>query len=445
MVASGQANPARRASGGVRWVRSMLAHGAESLLAVVLVLAFFLAFWAILSLSFPKGPTLTDLLAAEAFPFEGGTGAVEDRSDFAEDDEPGEAIAALLSRTRRSVKDKPADAIDWRPARAGSLLENGHAVQTFDRSAAVISFDEGSDLELGENSLVVLRSWKQMSRGRKRRASLIVLNGTLQGKVAVPGEEAIDLEILAATGAARIEATAAGGEQTEFRVQVNQDGSSTISLYEGDMAIATEEGRIQLDENRSLTLTPEGDVGTLQTLPARPRIEAPRPGTVVSYRTLPPSVRFRWQPVEGAERYHFLIARDPAFRDVVHEARPTEPEFRHGNLTPGEYHWRVTSIRGSLEGRASEPARLRMMEDRTPPALSVRFPEGIVKGRGAVLTGRTEPGTAVFVGRQKVNVRDSGEFEHRVSLEPGINVLTVEAVDAAGNVAYRSQMVNAKF
>jgi len=432
-------------TGAMRWASPLLLRGAESLLAVVLVLTFFLGFWWILGLSFPKGPTLTDLIAGDGFPPGGAAGDAAPSVGLPEDDEPGEALTAVLSRTRRSVKDKPASAIAWRSAREGIRLENGHAVQTFERSTAVISFTEGSELRLGENSLVVLKSWKQSSRGGRRRASLIVLDGTLQGKVAVPGDEALDLEILAATGASRIETTTAPGESTEFRLQMNDDGSSTVSLYEGAMEVATPEGRLRLDENRSVTLTREGGIGAPQALPSAPQLDAPRPGALFSYRTLPPPVQFRWQPVQGAQGYRLWIARDAGFVDLVHEARPVEPAFQHGNLKAGDYYWKVSALREGLEGPASAPTRLRLVEDRTPPVLSVDFPQGIVRGRSLALRGRTEPGAAIFIGRRKVAVLDSGEFEHRVDLEPGINVLTVEAVDAAGNVSYRSQMVNAKY
>jgi hypothetical protein len=44
-----------------------------------------------------------------------------------------------------------------------------------------------------------------------------------------------------------------------------------------------------------------------------------------------------------------------------------------------------------------------------------------------------------------VPVDENGRFEASVELQRGINLLVVEAVDAAGNVAYASQMVTGKF
>jgi hypothetical protein len=39
----------------------------------------------------------------------------------------------------------------------------------------------------------------------------------------------------------------------------------------------------------------------------------------------------------------------------------------------------------------------------------------------------------------------SGRFSRRIALRHGINIVVVEAVDAAGNTTYRSQLVNGKF
>jgi len=44
-----------------------------------------------------------------------------------------------------------------------------------------------------------------------------------------------------------------------------------------------------------------------------------------------------------------------------------------------------------------------------------------------------------------VATRDQGEFELSLTLKPGTNLFVVEAVDRAGNIAYRSLYITAKF
>jgi len=49
------------------------------------------------------------------------------------------------------------------------------------------------------------------------------------------------------------------------------------------------------------------------------------------------------------------------------------------------------------------------------------------------------------VGGERVPTNESGEFEYDLQLRPGINLVVVQSVDPAGNVSFRSQMVNLKF
>ena len=47
--------------------------------------------------------------------------------------------------------------------------------------------------------------------------------------------------------------------------------------------------------------------------------------------------------------------------------------------------------------------------------------------------------------RPSGDIRASGDFAYPLKLQPGINVIVVEAVNTVGNVAYRSRLVNGKF
>ena len=86
-----------------------------------------------------------------------------------------------------------------------------------------------------------------------------------------------------------------------------------------------------------------------------------------------------------------------------------------------------------------------MVEDTEPPQLSVNFPDRPVYRDLVWIKGSTDPGAEVFVGETPVPTGASGEFEYAVILERGLNVVVVEAVDSAGNIAYRSELVNAKY
>ena len=429
-----------------KFLKGFLVRSGEAALAIVAVLCFFLSFWSILSLSFPEGATLTDLLnsnesgeALSGYSRESGGGRSIKQELGAE------SIIASLVRVNRDVKERPGDAIAWREAHAGAELANRHAIQTLDRSSATIAFTSGSEMSLAENSLVILKKWEQYSGTRRKRASLIVLGGQLKAKLFVADDAEMTVEIIAATDSARIRAEAGKGEQTEFVVKVNEDGSSTFSVFSGTGEVTTDDKTIVIDENHSVTVTSSGESGPMVELPPSPTLTQPQDGFISYYRTIPQRVRFGWSSEPEVDQYRLLIARDVAFQDIVHDVQLEQTEFIHGNLRAGSYFWRVSAQRGPLEGASSSPAQMVAVQDRRPPALRVSFPDQVVQANHMILSGSTEPGSTVYVGDVTIPVLASGQFNHSVKLRRGLNEVVVEAIDIAGNVSYESKFVHAQY
>lgn len=427
-------------------LRELLVRSGEAALAIAVVLCFFLVFWSILSRSFPEGTTLTDLLNSNE--------SSEDLTGYSREglghrsikQELGaESIIASLVRIDRDVKERPGDAIAWREAHVGADLANQHAIQTFDRSSATIAFTSGSEMSLGENSLVILKKWEQDSGTQRKRASLIVLGGQLKGSLSVADDAGMTVEIIAATDSARIRAEAGEGEQTEFAVNVNDDGSSTFSVFSGKAEVDAGDKTLVIDENHSVTVTSSGESGPTVELPPSPTLTQPQDGFISYYRTAPQRVRFGWSSEAEVDQYRLVIARDPAFTDIVHDGQLGQTEFVHGNLRAGTYFWRVSAQRGPLEGSPSSPAQVVAVQDVSPPTLTVSFPDEVVQANHMVLAGTAEPGSTVYVGDVTVSVLASGQFSHPLKLRRGLNEVVVEAIDIAGNVSYESKLVQAQY
>jgi hypothetical protein len=100
---------------------------------------------------------------------------------------------------------------------------------------------------------------------------------------------------------------------------------------------------------------------------------------------------------------------------------------------------------GNLEGAFTVPQQFYVEQKRTPPLLVVNGSPEKVSQESCEFSGHTEPGARVFINGTEVLTTPEGEFRHAVALERGINIIVVEAVDAAGNVSYRSSTVHGKF
>jgi mannose-6-phosphate isomerase-like protein (cupin superfamily) len=416
-------------------------HGMEAVFSLSLVLICFVAILGLLSLSFPQGMNLRDLIArGEAaslrgsFPSDGRdvaiTGSLKRRDQI-----------ARLSRISRKVKDKASDDIAWEDSETGMSLGSRHAIQTFDDASATIAFDEKNVLDLAENSLIVLKGFESAPDGSDRKASLIVLGGELRGSISGRGKDSLHVEVQVANGVARIRSTPDRKTPTSFRVKVNEDQTSTLSVHDGEAEVVSGGESVVVKPNQVIEVPSTGRPSAPRSLPNAPALLSPSSGARYLYRSLPPRVTFSWRDVPGANGYRFALATDRGFQEVVYETDVSEAELAFGNLSAGEFYWRVSTIMGDLEGTPSRARRFHMQQDARPPALSVVWPEGPLTEEKIVIRGTTDPGSRVFVSNLEVDVSATGQFSGEIVLKRGTNLVVVEAVDEAGNTTYESQTI----
>jgi len=423
--------------------KKFLRRSSEAILAVVLVLLSFLLILSLLGVTFPEGTPLRQLLRGER----AGIASTEPRAASETTPRPGapsgswEPAVAVLSHRLNKVKDKPADGIAWREARIGMDLFERHAVQTLRRSAATIDLDGRNRIQLGPESLVVLRRWERSEDFRHRRASLVLLAGELRGEISAEADAPVEVALTTPTGDLRVDSRSVPAGSASFKVGANADGSTTFIVHAGSGEVSSGGRAVEVQPGQFVTVPPASAPGLPRPLPDAPDVVAPADGTVIPYRRAPPQVRFRWSTVAPGDRYRWVLARDPEFREVTQEERVEGTVFVHGNLRPGTYYWRVGTVRDWAESEPSPPRRLDMVADLDPPHLQVDFPDHPVSGGELQVRGTAEPGSRVLVAGTLVVLAADGSFTHPLPLSPGLSVVVVEAVDAAGNVAYRSRLV----
>lgn len=429
-----------------KFLRAVLVGSSETFLAVMLVGVFALVFFAMFLVLFPNGTGLVDL-------YGGVIGRGGDRAADAAGAPPGGAgplgkdgpapdeVVALLARVSHSVKERRAEAVEWGAAREGMAIRHRQAIQTLARSSAVVNVAHSGNLTLGENTLAVFTRPEAEGAGDPRVASLVLVGGEVRGSVASgPGAA---MAVVTSNGSSTIHP--GGGSPAQYAVRVNADKSSTFSLYTGAAEVTAAGRTVRLGANEAVTVSPSSPPGTPIRLCDPPSLVAPGNDAVLPFGATAPKVEFRWTEVAGADAYRVVLARDARFDDVLLDKRVAGPRFVHGNLEPGRIFWRVSGVRAGTDGAPGAARELRLDRDAQPPALSVPFPEGTVESDHLLVQGRTEPGCRVFVADAPVAVSDAGEFRQDVPLKRGLNMIVIEAMDAAGNSAYQAKYVTAKY
>lgn len=408
-----------------------LAYAVELPVAVALGLVFFLLLLVLLSWGIPNASGLGSLVRQQERA-EGGVAVL----DFAPS---GQDVIAVLAQVRREVRERPPDSVVWSAAHEGESLRDRHAIQSYSASGATIRFDEATTLELGENTVVVLRRPRRDRETGRRRASVLFMNGFLSGKLG--GESAgLGLEVIA--GAATVHAAGDAGD-TEIALALDRQ-TSALSVQRGTVEVAWGEATLRVPEGYMVTYDEKSPPGRLLALPQPPQPLSPAPQQSFRFRAAPPPVTFEWRPSDDCGEFRLQIAADPEFNEIVHDAEISATSFTHDNLAAGEYHWRVFAQRGAVASAPSTVGRFAVRPDAKPPGLTVDFPGGAVRGETVVLRGTADAGCRVLIGHTSIPTDATGRFEHELPLQDGYNFVVVQAIDAVGNTAFQNGTIIAE-
>lgn len=420
----------------------------EGLASIIVVLVFFAILILVFNALFPEGSGLRFVFTPTEEP--GQTSESKRQLLIARGSDadrlPGNSEwAAELVRARNSVKNKKADDIVWRTAREGLKLENLDAVQTLEDSSATIRFDQQNVIDLGENSLIVIRRMERDLLFREKRSYMVVVDGELRGRIGGDDPDGVYLEVETPNAVARLQAQPDDPGGIEFKIDVQEDNLSAVTVFSGAAEVEAQGKTVTLGRNQVTRIEQNEGPTEPTTLPDPVVVLAPANRSVFPYRSLPPRVKLSWRDQPQADQYHLMLATDADFKNVLIDQKLERTEFVHGNLQAGQYYWKVSAINTAAEGRFGPVRRFSLYQDQDPPNLEVDFPPEIVRVRNIEIRGTTEPESLVYIAGTTVTPDRKGLFSHRMELERGINIVVVEAVDPAGNVSYRSQMINGKY
>ncbi len=450
--------PAPPESGG-RKFRRLLAESAVVAAMLFGCLAIFILF---LNLSFPAGHDLRELLRSNrgASAARAGRGA----------DSTTHSIATL-SVLKASVHTRSAGSIAWSSAPSGLGLRAGDGIQTGAAGTAELKFEHGA-VRLEKNSLVILGGGTDVSDLLARTpSSLTVVRGELFAKLDKDAPD--EMTLMLPQGIARLHslshapATPQGsgvgpsglagrvassrrapavtdlGGPAEFRITTGPDRTSAVTVLSGSLALEANGKTVRVGPGQFSRIRGDGAPSGPLDLPEAPVPLAPARGSRFEYLDLPPLVPFRWRSSDGDGLYRLRAIGGPKFRYEIVNQATTDSSLDWGRFAPGVYEWQVSRVVNGVEGLPSAPRRLTVEQASGAISLEVDSLPRHVSGSGLSVRGRARPGASVYVMGHPVSVRSDGTFDLEIKLPPGANVVLVEAVDAAGNSTYSSQVVYA--
>lgn len=356
-------------------------------------------------------------------------------------------VAAYLTYQKNDVRVRPSEQIFWNEAELNMALYNQDAVQTLEKSRAIITFDPTNFLDVDENSLVIIKKMEENQDLGERRSFLVMVDGNLRGRIEASDEKNIHVQVATSAGMATISSTSSSQKKAEFALKINPDRSTSLTVFKGEAALSAQGETVVVKENQTTKVHPEkAPIGPVP-IPASVNLKGPSPQSVYFYRDFPKQIQFKWNKNKAGKKYHLQIARDELFRERVLDEITERTSFTFGNLREGSYNWRVSVIaEAGIEGTPSEIRPIRVVRDQEPPQLVLHSPsrDRSWKWGKVIVKGKTDMGTKVYVNGKPATIKRNGEFSRTETVKPGVNVIVVEAIDRAGNTAFVSRTLTRK-
>lgn len=307
-----------------------------------------------------------------------------------------------LSSAYSVVKTKNPLTLDWRDAFVGNDIAENQLIYTDHKASAEISFVEGAQLFIGENSLIKITS-------RSNLASINLEKGMVKAKLT--NSEPLLLEM----NGKEFQFT---GENAEIQINL-KDAKGEVGVISGEVRVESEGVDEKINQKRALEI----ERHVVKTKIIYFQTTSPEENQLIFTATPKALVNFSWHPEEEG---HVFIANSPHMENARKlQASPEE-------LSPGNYYWRVTGPKGD-----SLIQNFKIRQEVAPKVLRPKHLDTVELLRGInetssplILQWEGEPGSeyqlewggdslesqTITGSRQTISITDSGLLRWRVRL-----------------------------
>src|SRR2546425_10726986 len=358
----------------------------------------------------------------------------------------GGAAMAQLVNMERTVKAKRASDLAWEDAKQQMPLYENDAVRTFDKSSATIAFGPDDLLDVDQNALVIIKS--RPKGGEDSEISLALLSSDfLDGLASKPApEQARAIQAAASSRQVTIKAIPGSrrpGEKTRVAVHTLPDRSTSVAALSGSLKITGPKGGEVVLKEKMVVKVTENGVLQPRVLPGSPEPLFPADGATYGFQRKAPKVELKWRAADRGRSYRLVVATDSRFQRIFADERVDGTSLPVQIRQPGTYYWRVRAQ--DADGFAGPYSAVRSVKadyDDTPPALAILSPPEmfVAPAPSVEIKGKTERDARVKVNGQKVTVGSDGSFSFPLALKEGVNLVTIEAIDTAGNSEYGKRL-----
>jgi hypothetical protein len=360
-----------------------------------------------------------------------------------------EESAARFVDYEGKVEVKPKDEFVWKNATFKMELREGDRIRTAPDSLAKIVFDDGTEITVQSDSIVVIS--KSVASKQTDQNPLMVIE---------IGESDVNAEKSASAPSVSTERI------TRFELAPGSKGSVIADMQTGEHSGTVDKGVGVLTdrEGRKTSLTDleqvkidKNNLTTRIKLPYTPPLLSPPTGQVFDFLSDQGlTIELKWRDVSNAAKYHVQISETPLFGKLSAENAGLTKSFisiKIPKTSKKQYFWRVRSIdKKNNRSPWSESNQFVVQSpntstvkslDKTPPVLQISYMHPFLPF--VQVEGKTEQDAFLTLNGQIIDVKEDGSFVFTYTLQQsGWNDLVFLAEDPAGNKSTVTKRVEYK-
>lgn len=239
-------------------------------------------------------------------------------------DRNNEPPIGVISSSANDVRRKNNGNFIWLPGNKQDQVYNRDSIFTGDGSQAAIQMNDGSFIQIQENSLVNLN----LHNGQMQldlRFGQFVGNGNSTIRVKT-GDEEYTIQ----------------GKDAKFEINRSQGGALDVKVLSGNAEISGKAGKQTLKSNESLQISKKG----AEKNQAESKITLLTKEDALLYRAADKQpLQFNWEGKGPLAQYQIEIAKTDDFKKILALRTTTDQKFAvKDSLKEGPYFWRVKGL-----------------------------------------------------------------------------------------------------
>ena len=260
-------------------------------------------------------------------------------------------IGTVTYRKKVAQRKLPGQVI-WDEVEQHAPVYDGDSLRTEELSEAIVRLKDGTDIELDENSMILLASAREMINIDFAQGSILAKRDRATGSVLK--------DVTITSSGVRL-------SLGESEVSLARPSSAELSVVvtKGNVRIGSGEGeaRVVAVDQRAVILSDSRDI---KVSPLDVALQNPAPGSYLITKDELLAVDFSWKIPRQKEDAYLEISKDASFDNMFLRKRAGDGTSRE-SLAEGTYYWRVKTA-----GAAGETRKLTVVRDMP---VSLLFPQ----------------------------------------------------------------------